>query len=131
VAATSSSDPCRLFNVGEASCPIEMADMVNAGAESVVTWWVHLDRATEFLGGIKGALDKGGDVHLVGGPKTIETSRGLGALNELHLLVLPILTGAGRQLTPDLKVDTVLRYEDTHEWPHGVVELTYALVPPQ
>src|SRR3954470_9499256 len=32
---------------------------------------------------------RGADVHLVGGPRTIETFRGLGALDKLGLLVLP------------------------------------------
>src|SRR5207247_10908756 len=32
------------------------------------------------------AANRGGDVHLVGGPRTIETVRGLGALDELGLI---------------------------------------------
>ncbi len=67
----------------------------------------------------------GGDVHLVGGPMTIETFRALGALDEIRLLVLPILTGAGRRLTPDLKSDTSLTLVDAQTWPGGVAELTY------
>ncbi|HWI70760.1 MAG TPA: dihydrofolate reductase family protein, partial [Baekduia sp.] len=44
--------------------------------------------------------DNGGkDVHLVGGPRTIETFRALGALDELGLLVVPILLGDGMRLT--------------------------------
>ncbi len=39
--------------------------------------------------------NRGGDVHLVGGPKTIETYRALGALDRLGLLVVPILLGGG------------------------------------
>ena len=35
--------------------------------------------------------NRGGDVHLVGGPRTIETFRRLGALDELGLIVLPLL----------------------------------------
>jgi dihydrofolate reductase len=69
--------------------------------------------------------NKGGDVHLVGGPKTIETFRVLGALNELRLMVPPIFTGAGRQLTPDLGADTSLTLADTRPWPNGVIELIY------
>jgi hypothetical protein len=36
----------------------------------------------------------GGDVHLVGGPRTIETFRALGALDELQLVVLPRCSAA-------------------------------------
>jgi dihydrofolate reductase len=69
--------------------------------------------------------NKGGDVHLVGGPATIETYRALGALDELRLLVLPILTGTGRQLTPAIATETALAFQDVRTWPGGVVELTY------
>lgn len=34
--------------------------------------------------------DRGGDVQLVGGPRTIETYRALGALDTLELVVLPV-----------------------------------------
>lgn len=46
------------------------------------------------------AANHGGDVHLVGGPRTIETFRALGALDKLELVVLPLLFGAGIRLTP-------------------------------
>jgi dihydrofolate reductase len=69
--------------------------------------------------------NKGGDVHLVGGPATVETYLALGALDELRLLVLPILTGAGRHLTPEVATDTALGFQDVRTWPGGVVELTY------
>src|SRR5438477_9111176 len=36
------------------------------------------------------ATNRGGDVHLVGGPRTIETFRSLGALDKLGLIVLPL-----------------------------------------
>jgi dihydrofolate reductase len=68
-----------------------------------------------------------GDVHVVGGPQTVETLRSLGALDELRLLVLPILTGSGRRLTPDLNMATGLDLRTVREWPAGVVELVYVL----
>ena len=69
----------------------------------------------------------GGDVHLIGGPRTIETMRRLGAFGELRLLVLPILTGTGRRLTPEVDATTGLELRDVRQWPAGVVELTYRL----
>ncbi len=71
------------------------------------------------------ASNTGSDVHLVGGPTTIETYRALGALDEIRLLVLPIFTGGGRSLTPEVRVDSSLTFVDAHTWPAGVVELTY------
>jgi dihydrofolate reductase len=67
----------------------------------------------------------GGDVHLVGGPKTIETFRALGALDKLGVIVLPILIGSGMQLTPSLATDTGLRLESQTALPTGAVELVY------
>lgn len=68
-----------------------------------------------------------GDVHLVGGPTTAETMRELGALDEVRQVVLPILTGAGRRLTPELQLDGSLELREVTRWPLDVVELTYAL----
>ena len=73
----------------------------------------------------------GGDVHLVGGPRTIQTIHALGALDQLGLMVLPILTGAGRRLTPELDVQESLPLSEVRRWPGGVVELSYDLRPPE
>lgn len=69
--------------------------------------------------------NRGGDVHLVGGPRTVDTYMRLGALDELRLLVLPVLTGEGRRLTPEVAPTSALRLAGTREWPSGVVELVY------
>jgi len=68
-----------------------------------------------------------GDVHLIGGPSTIETVRSLGALDELRMLVLPILTGEGRRLTPELALGNGLELQDVRSWPADVVELRYSV----
>jgi dihydrofolate reductase len=70
---------------------------------------------------------RGGDVHLVGGPRTIETFRALGALDKLGLLILPLLIGEGMQLTPSLRTDTVLMLESERALPNGSIEITYAV----
>jgi dihydrofolate reductase len=68
----------------------------------------------------------GGDVHLIGGPRTIETYRQLGALDELELVVLPILLGSGMRLTDALSTDATLDYESERALPGGSVEIVYA-----
>ena len=73
------------------------------------------------------AANKGGDVHLVGGPRTIETYRALGALDKLELIVLPLLFGGGMQLTPSLSTDTGLTFERERALPGGSVEIVYAV----
>jgi dihydrofolate reductase len=71
------------------------------------------------------AANHGGDVHLVGGPRTIETYRALGALDSLELVVLPLLLGAGMRLTPSLSVDSALTFERERALPGGSVEIVY------
>jgi len=71
------------------------------------------------------AANRGGDVHLVGGPKTIETFRALGALDKLGLLVLPVLFGEGRRLTDSLRPDAELTLESAGAVPGGSVQIVY------
>jgi dihydrofolate reductase len=73
------------------------------------------------------AANHGGDVHLVGGPRTIETYRALGALDTLELVVLPILLGGGMRLTPSLSLDTGLAFESERALAGGSVEIVYAV----
>jgi dihydrofolate reductase len=68
----------------------------------------------------------GGDVHLVGGPRTIETFRALGALDELGLIVLPLLIADGMQLTPSIDIGAELRLKSQRALPTGAVEIVYA-----
>jgi dihydrofolate reductase len=67
----------------------------------------------------------GGDVHLIGGPTTIETYRGLGAIDEFGVVVLPILTGEGLRLTPAIQADRRLKLKSQRALPNGAVELVY------
>ena len=71
--------------------------------------------------------NRGGDVHLIGGPRTIETYRALGALDEITLVVLPILLGGGMQLTPSVNTDAGLSFVRSAELPGGSVEIVYAV----
>ena len=66
------------------------------------------------------------DVHLVGGPRTIQAFRDLGALDRLELVVLPILLGAGVPLSPAGTAPLPLRLDSTRRFPDGSVELAYA-----
>jgi len=72
------------------------------------------------------AANRGKDVHLVGGVKTIETFRALGALDKLGLLLLPFFLGDGMRLTPAISVDTELVLDETRTLPEGAVEIVYA-----
>jgi dihydrofolate reductase len=71
--------------------------------------------------------NRGGDVHLVGGPRTIETFRALGALDTLELVVVPVLLGGGMRLTDGLSPEAGLRLERSRPLPGGSVETVYAI----
>jgi dihydrofolate reductase len=71
------------------------------------------------------AANDDADVHLVGGPRTIETFRQLGALDELGLIILPLLLGGGMQLTPSVSTDLGLKLTSQRALPTGAVELRY------
>jgi dihydrofolate reductase len=73
------------------------------------------------------AANQGGDVHLIGGPRTIEAFRAIGALDKLELVVLPLLLGDGMRLTPSLRPDTGLELERERALPGGSVEIVYAV----
>ena len=66
-----------------------------------------------------------GDVHLLGGPTTIETYRKLSAIDEFGLVVLPIFAGQGMQLTPAIQTDERLALQSVRELPRGAVEIVY------
>jgi dihydrofolate reductase len=72
------------------------------------------------------AANRGGDVHLIGGPRTIETYRALGALDKLELVVLPPLLRPPMRLTPSVSADASLTLESERALPGGSVELVYA-----
>lgn len=72
--------------------------------------------------------NRGGDVHLIGGPRTVETYRALGALDRLELVVLPLLLGDGMRLTPTLSTETELSLVRERALPGGSVEIVYSCV---
>ncbi len=68
----------------------------------------------------------GGDVHLVGGPRTIRAFQEIGALDRLELVLLQILLGQGVPLSPQGAPPvplSLLRADRT--FPDGSVELVY------
>lgn len=73
------------------------------------------------------AANQGGDVHLVGGVRTIETFRALGALDTLELVVLPLLLGDGMRLTPSLSPGVGLTFARERPLPGGSVEIVYTV----
>lgn len=69
-----------------------------------------------------------GDVHLVGGPRTIRAFHELGALDRLEIVVVPTLLGDGTPLSPAGSAPVSLRLlRSDRTFPDGAIELVYAL----
>ncbi|MFF0500080.1 dihydrofolate reductase family protein [Nocardia aobensis] len=75
------------------------------------------------------AANRGGDVHLIGGPATIETYRALGVLDKLELVILPFFVGGGIRLTDSLDPRTDLEFESSRPLDGGGVEIVYRVLP--
>ncbi len=96
-------------------------DVPTEGAQAPVVTDSDPERLLEKLR----AANQGRDVHLVGGLQTIETFRGIGALDKLGLLVLPVFLGGGRRLDETVSLDTRLTLEDARPLPEGAVDIVY------
>ncbi|MGH2344457.1 MAG: dihydrofolate reductase family protein [Chloroflexota bacterium] len=68
-----------------------------------------------------------GDVHLLGGPKTIQAFRALDAIDRLELLILPILIGDGLPLFSPGAAPRSLHLDRQQTFPDGTLELVYSL----
>ena len=72
------------------------------------------------------ATESTGDVHLGGGPRTIQALQEIGALDRLELVVLPILLGDGLPLTPPGSPQSSLRLESHRAFADGTIEHVYS-----
>lgn len=69
----------------------------------------------------------GGDVHLVGGPRTIQAFHQQGALDNLEVIVLPLLLGDGIPLWPHgIQPPAPRLLHEPRAFPDGSVELSYS-----
>jgi dihydrofolate reductase len=70
--------------------------------------------------------DSGGDVHLVGGPRTIRAFSAIGALDRFEVVLLPVLLGTGVPLSPAGAPALPLRLlRVDRTFPDGSVEVGY------
>jgi dihydrofolate reductase len=85
---------------------------------------VAADKPAELLELMR-AADFTGDVHLVGGQRTIDAFREIGALDSFGVVTLPILLGDGTRLTPLGSVRESLVLESSRTFGDGSVEHIY------
>ena len=87
-------------------------------------------RAAADVAGLMGQLrarGSDGDVHLVGGPRTIEAFSRQGALDSLEVVVLPLVLGDGIPLWPRGTAQPRLRLRhQPRVFPDGSAELSYS-----
>lgn len=69
------------------------------------------------------------DVHLVGGPRTIEAFRSIGALDQLGLVVMPRMLGSGTTLTESLAPDIRLSLSRQTALSNGALDVVYDVLP--
>ena len=67
-----------------------------------------------------------GDVHLVGGPLTVQAFLELGALDRLGLLLLPVLLGEGVPFSPHGTAHSAFALESERRFEDGTLELVYS-----
>jgi dihydrofolate reductase len=67
----------------------------------------------------------GRDILVIGSPTLVRSLLRDGLLDELALIVHPIVAGGGTRLFEDLSFGTALRLVDSHTFDTGVVSLTF------
>jgi dihydrofolate reductase len=110
-----------------------MADYMNYTPKHVVsTTLTKLDWANSSLvtGDITGAIDvlkrqSGGNIQVYGSPTLVRSLLRDGLLDELALLVHPIVVGGGRRLFENGGYGTALRLEESRALGTGVLALKY------
>jgi dihydrofolate reductase len=67
----------------------------------------------------------GRDILVIGSPTLVRSLLRDGLLDELSLIVYPIVAGGGKRLFEDLSFGTALRLVDSHTFNTGLVSLTF------
>jgi dihydrofolate reductase len=110
-------------------------DMMNAPAKYVVSKTLQNPRwrnTTVIRDDVVGAVKKlkaapGKDILTDGSQKLVHTLLEHDLVDELHLLLYPLLLGSGKRLFPE-GVHTTFKLKATHPYPSGVVGLHYERV---
>jgi dihydrofolate reductase len=112
---------------------VELADVMNGTPKLVAsTTLKELDwqNSTLIEGDVAEALTElkagpGKDISITGSPTLVRSLLGAGVLDELRLLVHPIVVGTGKRLFPDGTDRAPLRLAKSETFSTGVLSLTY------
>ena len=89
---------------------------------------------SRLLGGDIGAAvralkaEKGQDLHVIGSPGLVQTLLVLGLIDELQLMIDPVVAGGGKRLFRDAGALRPLRLADSQVTSTGAIIATYAVV---
>jgi dihydrofolate reductase len=112
---------------------VELADVMNGTPKLVAsTTLKELDwqNSTLIEGDVAEALTElkagpGKDISITGSPTLVRSLLGAGVLDELRLLVHPIVVGTGKRLFPDGTDRAPLKLAKSETFSTGVLSLTY------
>ncbi len=80
-------------------------------------------RSIEEIRGVKQQAGK--DIHAVGGAALVSSLMNAGLVDELRLVVLPVVLGGGKALFKDVKARHALKFSAAQPLQGGLVRLTY------
>ena len=72
--------------------------------------------------------EEGNDLHVIGSPGLVQTLMTLGLVDELRLMIDPLVTGGGKRLFRDDGALRALRLADSQVTSTGAIIATYAMV---
>ena len=112
---------------------VEMADYMNGARKYVVSTTLtsaDWQNSTLINGDVNAALtalkqEPGKDIAITGSGTLVRTLLRDGLLDELRLLVHPVVVGRGKRLFPDGVEQMGLQLADSQTFPTGVLYLTY------
>jgi dihydrofolate reductase len=70
--------------------------------------------------------EQGKDLHVIGSPGLVQTLLGLGLVDELRLMIDPVVVGGGKRLFRDDGAHRLLRLTDSTVTSTGAIIVTYA-----
>jgi len=70
--------------------------------------------------------EEGKDLHVIGSPGLVQTLLALGLVDELRLMIDPLMAGGGKRLFPDDGAFRALRLADSQVTSTGAIITTYA-----
>ena len=113
-----------------------MADRLNAATKYVAThrpdslgWGPTKDLGTDIIEGVRGLKSKDGPDLIVSGSSTLTSALlGQGLVDEVVLIVYPVLLGRGKRILSDSVAARELAFVSTKTTPTGVLLNTYRCV---